>query len=168
MRQRKIIVIRILFALLLLGTFFSIFQFSAQEGEASSGLSKKIVRGIIDNFVTTKDLPEAEKLILIENWNSIVRKLAHFSIYALVGIWTMALIHTYELSERKKWIGSLGVGILYAVLDEFHQSFIPDRAASIIDVGIDTLGVITGILIVFVIIKIMNQRKSQKRKEKYS
>jgi VanZ family protein len=30
--------------------------------------------------------------------------------------------------------------VLYASSDEFHQSFVATRTASIIDVGIDTLG----------------------------
>ena len=59
------------------------------------------------------------------------------------------------------------VGALYAASDEFHQSFVPGRGPSIIDVGIDSLGVFTGILGVLIIISIYIALKSdQKVKEK--
>lgn len=38
--------------------------------------------------------------------------------------------------------------LLYAIVDEYHQSFIPGRGASFKDVCIDTLGGISGILVV--------------------
>lgn len=34
--------------------------------------------------------------------------------------------------------------ILYALFDEFHQSFVPDRSASVFDLVVDTLGSIIG------------------------
>ena len=59
------------------------------------------------------------------------------------------------------------VGVTYAASDEFHQSFVPGRGPSIIDVGIDSLGVLTGILIVLIIISIYRALKSDKRCNEY-
>ena len=42
---------------------------------------------------------------------------------------------------------ALMFGVVYAILDEFHQSFISGRSAQIRDVCIDTCGVITGEII---------------------
>jgi VanZ family protein len=40
-----------------------------------------------------------------------------------------------------RWAFSSLLGVvLYAASDEFHQSFVPERTASLVDVGIDTLG----------------------------
>lgn len=55
------------------------------------------------------------------------------------------------------------VGVLYAASDEFHQSFVPGRGPSIVDVGIDSLGVLTGILAVLIIISIYRALKSDKK-----
>ena len=44
--------------------------------------------------------------------------------------------------------------MIYAMLDEIHQAFVPGRGALITDVMLDTLGVITGIFISLLIIKL--------------
>ncbi|MGM0653228.1 MAG: VanZ family protein [Bacillota bacterium] len=40
------------------------------------------------------------------------------------------------------------VSLIYAVSDEIHQLFVPGRQASIADVGIDTAGILLGLLLV--------------------
>lgn len=76
----------------------------------------------------------------------------------------MSLAETYEFSNKKKIILSLLVGLLYASLDEFHQSFVPGRTAAITDVLIDTLGVLAGIIIIFLGIKILKRKREKTKK----
>ena len=141
--------------LILLGlTFISIFNFSNQDGKASSGLSKKVARKIVDVFPYTKNLSEKTKNKIVEKTQPIIRKGAHLSIYTLVGIFIMSFISTYKIHLKYKFLISILVGLVYASSDEIHQSFIPGRTASIIDVGIDTSGVLLGIILVVVIISV--------------
>ena len=146
--------LRIFFILMLLATFVAIFNFSNQDGKTSSGVSKKVARKIIDIFPYTKNLSEATKVKMVEKSQPIIRKLAHFSIYTLVGISIMAFISTYNIILLKKFIISLSVGLVYAISDEIHQSFVPGRGPSVKDVCIDTSGVFLGIIIVLVIISV--------------
>ncbi len=163
----KKVIIRIIFMILLIATFAIIFKFSSQIAEESDGISHGVLRKIIDVFPYTKGLSEEIKIKMVEHGNPIIRKLAHFSIYALVGVWIMSFMSTFNIRLYKKWIISMLVGALYAASDEFHQSFVPGRGPSIIDVGIDSLGVFTGILGVLIIISIYIALKSdQKVKEK--
>lgn len=148
--------------LLLLTTFATIFKFSSQIAEESDDISNGVLRKIIDVFPYTKGLSEEIKIKMVEHGNPIIRKLAHFSIYALVGVWIMAFMSTFDIRLYKKWIISMLVGVLYAASDEFHQSFVPGRGPSIVDVGIDSLGVLTGILAVLIIISIYRALKSDK------
>lgn len=161
----KIIIIRTIFMLLLLTTFATIFKFSSQIAEESDDISNGVLRKIIDVFPYTKGLSEEIKIKMVEHGNPIIRKLAHFSIYALVGVWIMAFMSTFDIRLYKKWIISMLVGVLYAASDEFHQSFVPGRDPSIVDVGIDSLGVLTGILAVLIIISIYRALKSDKKIE---
>lgn len=161
----KKIVIRTIFMLLLLTTFSTIFKFSSQIAEESDDISNGVLRKIIDVFPYTKELSEEIKIKMVEHGNPIIRKLAHFSIYALVGVWIMAFMSTFDIRLYKKWIISMLVGVLYAASDEFHQSFVPGRGPSIVDVGIDSLGVLTGILAVLIIISIYRALKSDKKIE---
>ena len=158
-------ILRIIFILLLLATFATIFHFSSQIGEESDEVSKGLLSKLIDIFPYTKDLSDVTKEKLIEYGNPIIRKLAHFSIYALVGVWIMSFMSTFKTRLYKKWIVSMIVGIGYAIFDEYHQSFVSGRAPSIMDVWIDSLGVLAGILVVLIIISIYRALKSDKEVE---
>lgn len=149
--------------LILLGlTFISIFNFSNQDGKASSGLSKKVARKIVDVFPYTKNLSEKTKNKIVEKTQPIIRKGAHLSIYTLVGIFIMSFISTYKIHLKYKFLISILVGLIYASSDEIHQSFIPGRTASIIDVGIDTSGVLIGIMLVLIIISVYKSLTEKK------
>ena len=158
-------ILRIIFILLLLATFATIFHFSSQIGEESDEVSKGLLAKLIDIFPYTKDLSDVTKDKLIEHGNPIIRKLAHFSIYALVGVWIMSFMSTFKTRLYKKWIISMMVGVGYAIFDEYHQSFVAERGPSIADVGIDSLGVLSGILVVLIIISIYRALKSDKQVE---
>lgn len=160
MSKAKIIALRIILLILLIVTCFTIFKFSAQEVSQSDGTSKMVLAKIID--IIFKDINQDKRFQLIEQWNILIRKLAHFSIYTLVGIWSMSFISTFNISKFKKVGISLIIGILYAMSDEYHQSFVPGRGPSITDVGIDSLGVLTGICIVVIIIFMYRILKKQK------
>ena len=141
--------------LILLGlTFISIFNFSNQDGQTSGGISRKVARKIVDVFPYTKNLSEKTKNKIVEKTQPIIRKGAHLSIYTLVGIFIMSFISTYKIHLKYKFLISILVGLVYASSDEIHQSFIPGRTASIIDVGIDTSGVLLGIILVLIIISV--------------
>ena len=150
----KSTIFRILIVTLLGLTFLAIFQFSNQNSNESNGLSKKVARKIVDIFPYTKNLSETTKNKIVKASQPIIRKGAHFSIYMAVGILIMTFVSTYKITLRKKLIISILVGITYAISDEIHQSFTPGRTPSPIDVGIDTCGVIFGIIIVLIIISV--------------
>ena len=143
-------IIRIILEILLIGTFFIIFGFSNQNGEESSGVSRKVTEFIAEKII---NVPDNEKQETIENMEGIVRKLAHFSIYTMVGLLLMGIVSTYSVEEMKQ------IYMIYATTDEIHQSFIPDRSAQLTDVMIDTMGVILGILIVMLVIKVLIKKE---------
>jgi len=53
--------------------------------------------------------------------------------------------------------------ILYAVSDELHQSFVPSRTASIVDVSIDVVGGILSQIAIILRVKTWQPNKSQMR-----
>jgi VanZ family protein len=70
-------------------------------------------------------------------WDLTLRKLAHTAEFAVLG----ALL-VRALSAR--WPAFL-LGAAYAVSDEVHQSFVPGRMGSPLDVAIDSVGVVFGV-----------------------
>ena len=98
----KKIILRIISMILLLCTFFIIFNFSAQDGEESGSLSNKITTEFINRFPYTKDLSAETKTKMIEHAEPIVRKLAHLSIYTVVGMCIMTFMCTFPIKLRTK------------------------------------------------------------------
>lgn len=139
---------RIILLILLLGTFSIIFGFSSQDGEKSGSISKKITEEIVKRIPQIQEKEQEERELITQITEKVIRKLAHFSIYTVVGILLMALVSTYQIKEKNKIIISIIIGITYACSDEIHQSFIPGRSPMITDVIIDTMGVILGILLI--------------------
>lgn len=72
----------------------------------------------------------------------LTRKLAHFSEYAVLGLLAArAFIPSTRAWLSRRWLlSALVLVATYALLDEYHQSFVPTRTASIWDSMIDTAG----------------------------
>ena len=85
----------------------------------------------------------------------ITRKLAHFTEYAILGFLAARAFSTSpRLAIRSRWfLISLTLVVGYALIDEYHQSFVPTRTPSVWDSLIDIAGGLTALLI-------MRQRKA--------
>jgi VanZ family protein len=89
----------------------------------------------------------------------VIRKAGHFTEYAILAVLlARALRASSRESLRDRWfLISLVLIIVYALSDEFHQSFVPSRTASIYDSMIDSAG---GLFALFVFRRV---RKKQDR-----
>lgn len=122
-----------------------IFLLSAQNGTQSSGTS-----GYVGRFVLSIVEPEFEQLskaeqdILVDSFQHIIRKTAHFLEYAALGFFLMLHIRARGIS-RMGWLWALGIGVLYAVTDELHQFLVGTRSGQVSDVLLDGWGVLFGI-----------------------
>ncbi len=85
-------------------------------------------------------------------WDLLVKKGAHFSIYALLVFTFLRGFHARPV--RQRILLSLGCALLYAVSDEFHQSFTAGRRPSPVDVVIDLTGGLCAALIWQVSLKV--------------
>jgi VanZ family protein len=72
-------------------------------------------------------------------WDLVLRKIAHAAEYALLGALLVRATARPGLA--------FALGVLYAVTDEIHQSFVPGRHAAPLDVAIDAVGVAAGIFL---------------------
>ena len=78
-----------------------------------------------------------------EMGHTLLRKLAHFSEFACLGLLMGTTLRFYG----KPVFRATGLGLAAACVDETIQVFVPGRASSLIDVWIDTAGFATGLLI---------------------
>ena len=86
--------------------------------------------------------------------SGILRKLAHFTEFAALG---MCFAWLHGMLKKGKFRPFLW-GVLAAAVDETIQRFVPQRHGCLTDVGIDTAGVITGIVL-FMIVYHINKKQ---------
>ena len=158
-------------------TMCVIFFFSAQTGEQSTITSNKVVTVIEhqltpsqpstatssdvsnDTSSTSPTTPNVDNLFYVR----LVRKSAHIIIFTSLGFFLYGAISSYKGKRLVKLLASFLAGTVYAVLDEFHQYFIPGRGCEISDMLFDALGVAIGIcimLFVVLIIKSITKNKA--------
>ena len=130
-----------------------IFMFSANNADESNKQSNAVFNTVIEFVNPVYDsLDTTAQAEYKDTATFIIRKLAHFSEYALLGI--LAFIN---FSKVKK-LGYRGLfaavfSCIYASSDEIHQLFVPGRAGQVGDVLIDTSGAVAGILLAILIRK---------------
>ena len=80
----------------------------------------------------------------------LTRKVAHFCEYAVLGILAARAFATSakDVVQRHWFQVSLLLIACCALLDEFHQSFVPSRTASIYDSAIDVAGGLGALLLI--------------------
>lgn len=123
-----------------------IFYFSHQSGDASMQLSD----GFLDSF---KSL--FQNFLDYHTLSYIVRKIAHFTEYFILGLLIYHLVKQYRVISKTEIIWMILFCVIYAMSDEFHQVFIGGRSPKVFDVIIDSLGSSLSILI----LQLLQKRK---------
>ncbi|MFJ7727751.1 VanZ family protein [Neobacillus sp. NPDC097160] len=99
-------------------------------------------------------LSSQAKLLLIDSLNFLIRKATHLTAFGILSFFLFKSLERYRFSYLLAWC----ITFLYAMTDEWHQSFVPNRTASFKDVLIDTSGAFIVLLLTFLI-------KAKKRKK---
>lgn len=130
-----------------------IFRFSAQNAAVSTWQSVTFTERIVHsvNYRLGMNWSPALQALYVEQAEGYVRKLAHFSEYAMLGLCLALPLYAYRIRGHRLPLTAQLLCSLYAISDEFHQSFIPGRTPQLRDVLIDSAGALLGILIGWII-----------------
>lgn len=122
--------------------------FSGPESSAQSGFVVELLRPAFEALGMTD----------VDLMTFVVRKTAHFSEYAVLGV-LLALTH---VSGRRAipWPQAL-LGVAVAAADESIQLFVPGRSGQPTDVLIDTCGMLSGLAIAALVIRARSNRSNQ-------
>jgi len=117
--------------------------------QASMSNTSRFVRPLL--VFLFPNAPE-ETLIIYHGY---VRKLAHFTEYAILAFWaSRAFVVSPQKFLRLFWFACAFVLVLLvAAIDETNQSFLASRTGSVYDVMLDASGGLTMILIFYLILK---------------
>ena len=145
LRQNK----KLFHSILVIIWMFVIFNFSSQNGPKSTNTSDVVTSMVVNvtTSVTNKNVSREEVKKRVEDSTFLVRKMAHFTEYLILGILVLQLLSDYTKINKRMLIVSLIICYLYAVSDEVHQIFISGRTAKVLDTFIDGAGSLVGITI---------------------
>ena len=133
-----------------IAVMYLIFHFSAQDGASSAMLSRKVSYKAVTmaDRILEKDWSDTQIEAYTEQIHYYVRKTAHVTEYFVLAFTVAFPLYVYGI--RGLWLVFLAGAfcVSFAGLDEYHQSFVSGRGASVRDVMIDSIGVLPGIFLV--------------------
>lgn len=140
-----------------------IFAFSSRDGDESTNDSHEvglfIGKIIIPNF---EKKTEEEQIEFAEDIDFLIRKIAHGTEYAILGMLLCGAI--IDVPDKRNWFIPWVGATLYACTDEIHQMFVPGRDGKPLDVLIDSTGAFIGAGITLLVIRnILNKRIERKQ-----
>ena len=151
--------VRAVTTLLTLGMMILIFNFSTEDAEhsdqTSGQVSMVVIHAAYPNYEQEKP---AVKRRIYDDVQHVVRKAAHFSEYALLGLLMRFCLESWLGSRKLNSPLSWGLTTLYAATDEMHQLLIDGRAGQWKDVLIDSGGAATGVLMAVLILRLTEKR----------
>lgn len=165
--KKKYLATIIVFAVLVLAVMIMIFCFSAETGARSSatsnGVTKLVIKIIKPDF---DDMSKTEQAAYFSKTAHYLRKIAHFTEYFLLGLFSSFLLLSVFRALGKKpgafVIFPVLFCVVYAMLDEGHQYFVGGRAAQFTDVLIDASGALLAVFIVMFSYLISHVKKQKK------
>ncbi len=147
-----------------------IFGFSSQNCIDTNKVSHEVTSKIAEKaFSGYSQLTPDNQSIMTEQLNHLIRKLAHFSLYFILGFMTASTVFLVTCKYKKSFVSAALVCLMYGSLDEIHQMFVPGRTPLVKDVIIDTFGGICGAVLCLMLISavyhIRNRRRAYRKKE---
>ena len=141
-------------SLVVLVVMLLIFSLSAQPAVESRSLSGPLVVRLKAKVEASKLIPKDMKEAFFKAPSFWVRKLAHVSIYFLLGFVLYLALPTRRWGMGKSFLLAVGICAVYALGDEWHQLFVLGRSAELRDIILDSMGALGGILLGWLIKKV--------------
>lgn len=104
--------------------------------------------GLIEYFTgADSDFVMRFKLFWGVSWFTIVKGWHVLEFVILVSLCSRVLRWWFDAHSWRLVVASMVFGLLFAITDEWHQTFVPDRFGTVLDVLIDSIGIcIAGVL----------------------
>ncbi len=144
-----------------------IFTFSATNGKASTLQSRSFTGELVTffdklayNLNINKHLKTEEEIMqVVYKINPTMRKVAHITIYGILALLILVALGDFEKHKWRNIAIALLVCFLYALTDEFHQTYVSGRNGTFVDCLVDTIGGVWGCLIYYFIFKMRQKSK---------
>lgn len=153
---------KLLISLLLIFQMLFIFAMSSFGSDSSNAQSSQIIQVLHQVF---PNLSSRTSELDASTLTFIVRKTAHFTEYAILGV-LFYLFYRQTLPQKnglQLFVLAILSSFLYACTDEIHQLFVPGRSGQFTDVLVDTLGAFCGCLLLLAIRRLRKAWRAHRR-----
>lgn len=149
----------LLLLVLFLWTYL-IFSFSLQPADVSSNTSGGFISNVI-GFFFPRILEYIEHMSVeqLDMLHFFVRKCAHFTEYFILGI--LSFVSMLEIKDKKGYHFALVYCVSIACIDEIIQLFVDGRAGKFVDILLDSIGSVTGIFVLYLVLRWYSRIKSR-------
>lgn len=156
MKDKKRIAARVIMTVLTVAAIAAIFYNSSLDALESTEQSSPLTDWI-NGILARLPIPFG----VTENF---VRKAAHFTEYAILGVMLSVTYHLYLRKRKSVLLAALPTGAGVAICDELIQLIPAGRSAQVSDVLLDCCGILFGTLIVIAFISIIEIKHRKKNK----
>jgi len=119
-------------------------QYTFSTATFSTGETSRIIIPVLKAIMRN---PTAEQL---QFWHHVIRKAAHVTEYCILGMLVYRAIRVDMPKPATVGALTLLFVAVAASMDEFHQSFVPSRGSSIVDIGWDCIGGLAAIALTWI------------------
>jgi VanZ family protein len=133
----------ILAVIIWMAAIFFVTQLPYFTGKNTEEVIQKVV---VTEHNTIQNTPSADHPN-INVLNIIVRKTTHIVVFGILAFLLFKALESFQFAYILSWT----ITVLYAITDEWHQSFMPGRVAAYQDVLFDSVGALIALLILVLI-----------------
>lgn len=144
--------------------FFNSSQDGTKSNIRSNNVVEKVITDVKENEISTPIISKIH--INMKKFNLLIRKFAHGFEFGILSITLFISFSFFTKNKTNTVIYTLFLVLIFAVIDEFLQLYIPGRSSSVKDVVIDFMGGCLGIIVIKLLngIKCKNHDKITKNK----
>ena len=142
-----------------------IFFFSHQTSEVSGKLSSGITSQIKVHTPHYAEKTQAQQKVVHTQVQYAIRGLAHGCLFFSLGVLSLLLWKTFSCKWYVMIMSNVLLGFLVALSDEIHQLFVPGRSFGWDDILYDSIGFLTGMVIVmlFTLINRLYKKRTESK-----
>ena len=121
------------------------------NNELSNTKSKDTINTIVESsvVVTNKDISKDNLNSIVNDLNKSLRKCMHSFVFFILVILFINAFNNSNIRSYKCYLFSIVLSFIYACFDEFHQLYVTGRTGQLMDIGIDMIGVLFGVLVIY-------------------
>ena len=145
---------------------FNIYYLSNMNSELSNTKSKDTINTVVEStvVVTNKDISKDNLNSIVNGLNKPLRKCMHSFVFFILVILFINAFNNSNVRNYKCYLFSIFFSFMYACFDEFHQLYVVGRTGQFMDIGIDMIGVLIGVLVFYIYELLVKDRNIVKEK----